>query len=183
MPNITIDLTSQPTISNPSIDLTYLTNGFSFTNGALTSKTITHNELTYSYIKFNAIAGTVSVTMGVSSESNYDFMSLNVSTSTITPSRNGGNMKNISGSVSDTTYTYTISSAGWYYLYFWYAKDGSQNTNNDNGWLKKVILPVLETKQIYLNVNGVWKPVTPYVNVNGVWKEATPSLNVNGTWK
>ena len=38
-------------------------------------------------------------------------------------------------------------------------------------------------RNMWLNVNGVWKRGIPYVNVNGVWKKGIPYIKINGEWK
>ena len=38
-------------------------------------------------------------------------------------------------------------------------------------------------RNMWLNVNGVWKRGIPYVNVNGVWKKGVPYIKINGEWK
>ena len=38
-------------------------------------------------------------------------------------------------------------------------------------------------RNVWINVNGVWKRGKPYVNINGVWKVGIPYININGVWK
>ena len=38
-------------------------------------------------------------------------------------------------------------------------------------------------RNMWLNVNGVWKRGIPYVNINGVWKKGIPYIKINGEWK
>jgi len=38
-------------------------------------------------------------------------------------------------------------------------------------------------RNMWVNVNGVWKRGIPYVNVNGVWKVGVPYTKINGVWK
>lgn len=38
-------------------------------------------------------------------------------------------------------------------------------------------------RNVWLNVNGVWKRGIPYVKINGTWKMGVPYIKINGEWK
>lgn len=180
MANTTINLTSQPTMpSNAILNV----GAWTFTKNRLQSNSIGHSKSTSGYIKFEAIVGTVSATIGVSSENNWDYMSLHLTTTDTPPSRASGNMANICGEVSSATYSYNITAAGTYYLHFTYACDSSGYSGEDCGWITSATLPLKDNGSVYANASGVWKKGIQYTNVNGVWKEGQTYTNVNGVWK
>lgn len=41
----------------------------------------------------------------------------------------------------------------------------------------------LTAATLKLNVGGSWKKATPYIKVNGTWKKAKAYMKINGTWK
>jgi len=180
MANYTLNLTSPP--SGYHSDIVFNQGGFTFVSNRLISNPISHNQQTSGYIKFEAEVGSVSATIGVSSEGGCDFMSLHVSTSSTPPGRNEGNMANISGERSELTYFYKITVPGTYYLHFYYAKDGSVNRNEDIGWITKVSLP-MKTRKEHIKVNDAWIiPKSKYVNINGTWVGSTTYANINNSW-
>lgn len=180
MGEYTLNLTSAPT-GYPTDLITFNQGGFTFANGRLQSNSIGHNEITSGYIKFKATVGTVKATIGVSSEYNFDFMGLHVSTSTTVPKRKNGNMANISGSETNT-FSYSINAPGTYYLHYFYAKDSSQSSESDMGWITSVTLPIESTFE-KVNINNTWTPVKGrFVNVNGTWVGNSTHVNVNNTW-
>lgn len=179
MADTVINLTSQPTMPNGAV----LNQGnWAFKNNRLQSNSIGNSQNTRGYIKFDAVVGTISATIGVSSEKNYDTMCLHVSTTEGTASGNA-NMADISGEVKSATYTYNITAAGTYYLNFYYFRDSSGYSGEDCGWITSVTLPLKEGGIVYTNVNGVWKKGIQYANVSGVWKQGETYTNVNGVWK
>lgn len=171
--------TSAPTMPSGT---TLVKGEWTYTTSGLRSNGINHSQKTSGYIKFDAVVGTVTVAISVSSEKSYDYMSVHLSKTTDVPERGGGNVANISGEIVNTTYTYNITEAGTYYLHFFYACDSSGYSGSDCGWLRVVTLP-LKTGGIYTNVNGVWKQGSQYTNVSGVWKQGATYTNVNGVWK
>lgn len=184
MVNMTFNMVSKPNF--PS-SMNFMQGNWIFTNGRFQSNQISNSGSTSSHLYFDACVGTVKATIGVSSEENFDVMSLHVreyveGSPTYVPSRGSGNMANISG-VTSGTYTFEITKAGRYCLTMLYAKDSSSSDNDDCGWVTSITLPVAASGTVYTNVSGIWKQGTQYTNVNGVWKEGNTYTNVSGVWK
>lgn len=135
---------------------------------ALTSKAAYHisNGTAYGYIEFKTPATlcTVSVTGGVSSESNYDFGAVYIGKNVYEPSQNqikqgttdgnGEYMLRGSGSLASSTYTKQLEPNTTYFLSFAYAKDSSQDSGSDCLFITNVMF------------DAVAKDPTKYIDIN-----------------
>lgn len=157
-------------------------NGWIGTSRGLECPATGTSEVKYGYIKFDAEVGTVTGYAAVSSETNYDYMMLHVSQSNTPPSRNNGNMLNISGSQLGKVATYKITTAGVWYLHFAYGKDSSGSSGEDRGWLEQVTLPLKSGNGDSVRVNGAWYDGEKYVRVNGAWYSGITNVRANGAW-
>lgn len=135
---------------------------------ALTSKAAYHidNGTAYGYIEFTtpATSCTVSVTGGVSSESNYDFGAVYIGKAIYTPDRdqikqgttdgNGQYILRGSGNVTSATYTKELEPNTTYFLSFAYAKDNSQNYGNDCLFITNITFNAVSPAPVkYININ------------------------------
>lgn len=135
---------------------------------ALTSKAAYHidNGTAYGYIEFTtpATSCTVSVTGGVSSESNYDFGAVYIGKAVYEPTRyqissattdgNGQYMLKGSGNVTSATYTKELEPNTTYFLSFAYAKDSSQNRENDCLFITNITFNAVSPAPVkYIDVN------------------------------
>ncbi len=135
---------------------------------ALTSKAAYHvdNGTAYGYIEFTTPATlcTVSVTGGVSSESNYDFGAVYIGKAVYTPTQNqikqgttdgnGEYMLRGSGDVTSATYTKELEPNTTYFLSFAYAKDNSQSSKNDCLFITNITFNAVSPAPVkYIDVN------------------------------
>ena len=122
--NITSDMTLYAGWKTCSVT----SNSWTTVDGVLKSTNTTASSK--SVYKITApVAIRVSFSYKVSSESNYDFLSIN---------KNGSNLKKISGS---TTYvSYSVDLAAGEYLTFEYSKDGSVNSGDDCGYISDLTI-------------------------------------------
>lgn len=135
---------------------------------ALTSKAAYHvdNGTAYGYIEFTTPATlcTVSVTGGVSSESNYDFGAAYIGKAVYTPSQNqikqgttdgnGEYMLRGSGDVTSATYTKELEPNTTYFLSFAYAKDSSQSRGNDCLFITNITFNAVSPAPVkYIDIN------------------------------
>ena len=135
---------------------------------ALTSKAAYHidNGTAYGYIEFTtpATSCTVSVTGGVSSESNYDFGAVYIGKAVYEPTRdkissattdgNGEYILRGSGNVTSATYTKELEPNTTYFLSFAYAKDNSQNGGNDCLFITNITFNAVSPAPVkYININ------------------------------
>ena len=135
---------------------------------ALTSKAAYHvdNGTAYGYIEFTTPATlcTVSVTGGVSSESNYDFGAVYIGKAVYTPTQNqikqgttdgnGEYMLRGSGDVTSATYTKELEPNTTYFLSFAYAKDSSQSSKNDCLFITNITFNAVSPAPVkYIDVN------------------------------
>lgn len=135
---------------------------------ALTSKAAYHidNGTAYGYIEFTtpATSCTVSVTGGVSSESNYDFGAVYIGKAVYEPDRNqikqgttdgnGQYMFKGSGNVTSATYTKELEPNTTYFLSFAYAKDSSQNSGNDCLFITNITFNAVSPAPVkYIDIN------------------------------
>ena len=135
---------------------------------ALVSKAAYHIDsgTAYGHIKFTTPATlcTVSVTGGVSSESNYDFGAIYIGKAVYEPDRNkikqgttdenGQYMLKGSGNVTSATYTKELEPNTTYFLSFAYAKDSSQNRGNDCLFITNITFNAVSPAPVkYIDVN------------------------------
>lgn len=135
---------------------------------ALTSKAAYNvdNGTAYGYIEFTtpATSCTVSVTGGVSSESNYDFGAVYIGKAVYTPTQNqikqgttdgnGQYMFKGSGDVTSATYTKELEPNTTYFLSFAYAKDSSQNDRKDCLFITNITFNAVSPAPVkYIDVN------------------------------
>lgn len=166
--------------------------GGSYANGRLEILPPKHNDYNAGRLQFVSDGGTLSITIGVSSEPNYDWLSVNCTTNHSNlgypypplPDMKGGNVANISGSVQKETYTYSIP-AGITDVVWCMRRDGSGGSGLNTGFVYDVTIPLkgVSSGDIWTNVNGVWKQGETMTNVGGVWKQGQTWTNVNGIWK
>jgi hypothetical protein len=113
------------------LKITYSTGGtgtWTESAGTWTSPTITHSKSTYFQAEFTG-EKTVSFKWKVSSESNYDWLTLYI---------DGTQITRISGTKDWTTVTKTITGTGKHIVKWTYSKDGSQSSGSDKGWVKDI---------------------------------------------
>lgn len=135
---------------------------------ALTSKAAYNvdNGTAYGYIEFTtpATSCTVSVTGGVSSESNYDFGAVYIGKAVYTPTQNqikqgttdgnGQYMFKGSGDVTSATYTKELEPNTTYFLSFAYAKDSSQNGRKDCLFITNITFNAVSPAPVkYIDIN------------------------------
>lgn len=135
---------------------------------ALTSKAAYNidNGTAYGYIEFTtpATSCTVSVTGGVSSESNYDFGAVYIGKAVYEPTRyqissattdgNGEYILRGSGDITSAVYTKELEPNTTYFLSFAYAKDNSQNYGNDCLFITNITFNAVSPAPVkYININ------------------------------
>lgn len=126
------------------INTNYSTNSFTITNNSTypwsvsdssikelksgnSNKSSTTSTLVISYSA--SVGDIISFSYKVSSEANYDKLTIKVGNTTVA---------NVSGDEAYTDYSYTVTTAGVMELSFSYSKDGSVDKNSDAGFIKNI---------------------------------------------